>query len=519
MSHRRHLLLVVIGTLLLRGTFLLANRTSLAADPDAYRLISRVISEHRIYGLPSTRSTTEPSPSTNFHSAATNRDDARAPQQPALAPVVSTAYRPPLYPLILALITPAGHGDPVNIAILHLALGVLTSVLVWLSARDWLQGSVGRAYAATSIVVLDPLLLYQSAQVMTETLAACLTIVIVFTASRACAVATMRWAIIVGCSLGLASLCRPTFLPLVFLLPASFLVYRRTADQNPQTNDSTNTNARANERASATVSSARDRKRILRVAMVSMLVALTVISPWVLRNRLVLGRWIATTTHGGYTLLLGNNDSFYRFLRERSPGEVWELRHPDQMLAEARQKLNSPPDEQVPTLSTPESELAREALAYQAARITIAEQPDSFALACFDRIVQFWRVLPHARSATESPRARAVRWSIGIWYSLVFTGALCGLFAVVRAATRRAANLRASSPPTASPPTASTAAEIASCSSSSRFPWGLCLLIILVFQAAHLLYWSNLRMRAPVMPLVALLAAAAGTRLCSRDRS
>ncbi|MFM9065760.1 MAG: hypothetical protein ACKOUR_00315, partial [Planctomycetota bacterium] len=60
---------------------------------------------------------------------------------------------------------------------------------------------------------------------------------------------------------------------------------------------------------------------------------------------------------------------------------------------------------------------------------------------------------------------------------------------------------------------------IASSSSSYRFPWGLCLLIILVFQAAHLLYWSNLRMRAPVMPLVALLAAAAGTRLCSRDRS
>ncbi|MFM9068511.1 MAG: hypothetical protein ACKOUR_14450, partial [Planctomycetota bacterium] len=67
-----------------------------------------------------------------------------------------------MYPLILALITPVGHGDPVNIALFHLALSVLTSVLVWLSARDWLQGSVGRAYAATSIVVLDPLLLYQS---------------------------------------------------------------------------------------------------------------------------------------------------------------------------------------------------------------------------------------------------------------------------------------------------------------------------------------------------------------------
>ena len=51
-----------------------------------------------------------------------------------------------------------------------------------------------------------------------------------------------------------------------------------------------------------------------------LLVTSAVVSPWVIRNRLVFGRWIATTTHGGYTLLLGNNPDFYRHLRQRSVG-------------------------------------------------------------------------------------------------------------------------------------------------------------------------------------------------------
>lgn len=486
MSHRRHLLLIVIGSLLLRGMFLFNNRTSLEADPDAYRLISRVISEHGVYGLPTPATTNEPSPVGDLQSADPIRDDVQAAPPIETKSIVPTAYRPPLYPLILALITPAGHGDPSNIAILHLALGILTIALVWLSARAWLPGSTLSAYVAAAIVALDPILLNQSAQVMTETLAACLTMVIVYSASRALAAGTLRWAVIVGCSLGLASLCRPTYLPLVILLPASFLIGLRAA-------------------------TTRDRQRMVWVAAVSMLVALAVVFPWTLRNRLVLGRWIATTTHGGYTLLLGNNDSFYRFLRERRPGEVWELSHPDQMLAEAQRKVNSRQDETASSPGMPESELAREALAYQAARLTIVEQPDSFALACVDRLVQFWRVLPHARSATESPRARAIRWSIGGWYILIFAAALFGLVAVVRATMQRGAK-----------PSAEIAPGLVSSGtwcSCTWIPWGWCVLIILVFQTAHVLYWSNVRMRAPVMPLVALLAAAMGTRLCPHDRS
>ena len=37
--------------------------------------------------------------------------------------------------------------------------------------------------------------------------------------------------------------------------------------------------------------------------------------------------------------------------------------------------------------------------------------------------------------------------------------------------------------------------------------WAPPLLLILALTAVHAVYWSNLRMRAPVMPMVAALAA------------
>ncbi len=51
--------------------------------------------------------------------------------------------------------------------------------------------------------------------------------------------------------------------------------------------------------------------------------ALGGLAPWAIRNQLIFGRPILTTTHGGYTLLLGNNPSFYEHLRSALRGSVW----------------------------------------------------------------------------------------------------------------------------------------------------------------------------------------------------
>jgi len=80
-----------------------------------------------------------------------------------------TAYRPPLYPLMLMpLVANAVKGSFPAIACLHLALGAGT---VWLTARagpgfrDFLKTSLFAAF----VVACDPVLVWQCRSVMTET--------------------------------------------------------------------------------------------------------------------------------------------------------------------------------------------------------------------------------------------------------------------------------------------------------------------------------------------------------------
>ena len=43
-----------------------------------------------------------------------------------------------------------------------------------------------------------------------------------------------------------------------------------------------------------------------------------VLLPWAVRNALVLAEPIITTTHGGYTLALANNEVYYRDILARA---------------------------------------------------------------------------------------------------------------------------------------------------------------------------------------------------------
>jgi 4-amino-4-deoxy-L-arabinose transferase-like glycosyltransferase len=80
-----------------------------------------------------------------------------------------TAYRSPLYPLLLAGVLQCG-GGAVAIGIVQFWLGLATVVLTVFCGRKL---GLGRAsLAAGLLVACDPLLLYQTALVMTETTAA-----------------------------------------------------------------------------------------------------------------------------------------------------------------------------------------------------------------------------------------------------------------------------------------------------------------------------------------------------------
>ncbi|MCY2968800.1 MAG: glycosyltransferase family 39 protein, partial [Planctomycetota bacterium] len=91
-----------------------------------------------------------------------------------------TAYRPPLYPLLIAGTISLFHSHRA-LAGVHLVLGTLTVGLTVSAAR---RMKLDRgAMLAGLLVALDPLLLHHTPQVMTETLAAFLVTLLLWAAS------------------------------------------------------------------------------------------------------------------------------------------------------------------------------------------------------------------------------------------------------------------------------------------------------------------------------------------------
>ena len=125
-----------------------------------------------------------------------------------------TAYRPPLYPIVLApLVAACGSRIAIGVAFLHLILGVGTILLAALTARRW-GLSEGRVLVAAAIVAFDPVLAAQTGTVMTEPLSAFL----VAGALAAIGDGSRRGAAIGGIVAGLAALTRPSLLPFAGLV-------------------------------------------------------------------------------------------------------------------------------------------------------------------------------------------------------------------------------------------------------------------------------------------------------------
>ena len=132
-----------------------------------------------------------------------------------------TAYRPPLYPLLLTGCVALGEYSRVAVGLLHLALGVATVGLVLVLGRWWGLGRRAAALAAL-LVACDPILLRWSTQVMTETLATFLAVAgllaLTWAGRAACGptcrrplngLPLRRWP---GPRWRLGALCRPTLL-------------------------------------------------------------------------------------------------------------------------------------------------------------------------------------------------------------------------------------------------------------------------------------------------------------------
>jgi 4-amino-4-deoxy-L-arabinose transferase-like glycosyltransferase len=336
-----------------------------------------------------------------------------------------TAYRPPLYPLLLApILKLSGDRAMAMIAMFHLMLGAATVGVTALAARRW--GLTGwRVAAAAWIVALDPVLAWQSRFVMTESLTAFLCAA----ALAALALPDRLGPVLGSVFLGLASLSRPSTLPGAILVVCACLLDSQIGW----------------------------RIRLARCATMSLTLIL-VLSPWAIRNALIFGEPVWTTTHGGYTLALANNEVYYRDVMNGPPGGVWTGH--DQWIW-----WNS-----IERDTTGMSEPAADRfLRNRVLELAIA-QPLTFSNACFQRLTRFWSLAPAGAVYPSGVRLATTLWTFPLWIALVF-----GLGRPL----------------------------------TWRWPQVAAPLLVIGLSLVHALFWTDLRMRAPIVPAIALLAASA----------
>jgi hypothetical protein len=335
-----------------------------------------------------------------------------------------TAYRPPLYPLILVPTVGLGPWQPWGIALLHLGLGAGT---VWMTAKaaigfGW---SRRRTMAAAFIAACDPVLAWQGRSVMTETPAALLVAATLAGLGRR----GWRGPILGGVGFGLAALCRPS------LLAAAGLTVLAALFAPP----------------------GRVRERVSRAGWLAMMTAV-VLSPWMIRNLVALGHPIWTTTHGGYTLALANNPVYYREVLDGPPGRVWT--------GDDQFRWFDAVNRETAGMSEHQADRYLQAAAWRLAK----ERPGDFARATLARLAHLWSVAPAASVYPTAARWAAIAWTVPLWAALWL-----GLF-----------NRSLWSWPRVAAPTA-----------------------VLGLTMVHALFWTDLRMRAPIVPAIALIAAGA----------
>jgi len=342
-----------------------------------------------------------------------------------------TAYRPPLYPLLLSLpmrILP----EAAAVATVNLFFSMLSVIFVWKLARE--RSTTFGAAAAALVVSFDPLLLSNVALPMTETAFAGLLVAMVWFAVRPELSRRDRFA--VGVLFGLSALCRPTVWAFGAIAGAVWLIVqiRRRAE------------------GFAAVAGK---------ACPAVLAAFITVSPWIVRNALVFGAFIPLTTHGGYTLLLANNSVFYEEVVQRGWRTTWE----GKSLARWQQSLKAQMAAETPAVA---GEVEEDRWMAARARRTIREQPRLFLQSCLTRLLRFWNPVPI--STRERPVSRFVGFGIGVFCVVLFAG-------VVVSGWRTLFALR-----------------------THRVDWlticAWCLIISMTL--VHLIYWSNLRRRAPL---------------------
>jgi 4-amino-4-deoxy-L-arabinose transferase-like glycosyltransferase len=359
--------------------------------------------------------------------------------------LLPTAYRPPLYPVLLAGVLRCGGGT-MAIGVVQLLLGVATVALTVACGYKLKLGQ--GSLMAGLLVACDPLLLHHTALVMTETTAAFLAALLLWASLQR---QSPKHNFSMGIVLGLASLCRPTFWAFGGL---GAMIW----------------GGRFVRRSRRTPALHRKFGLIELALMAGIVVA---VAPWAIRNAFVMGRPIVTTAHGGYTLLLAHNPAYTHAVVDQPWGAVWEGEPQANWVAEVETEMaqEDPPIDV--THISPAVELARDGWMSRKAWKYIRDEPVVAVRAGLTLLRRMWNVVPLATDRTT--RSATVRLAIGAYYSGMFLAVLVGAARKPR---------------------------------GDWLAWQPVLVLIVSFTAVHALYWADMRMRAPLVPAVALLATA-----------
>jgi hypothetical protein len=358
------------------------------------------------------------------------------------------SFRPPLLPLVLAALLKLGWGT-IALGVVQIVLGTASVALTLVAGKRLGLGRL--SLVAAALVACDPLLIAYTTFPMTETLFTFLVIALVTVAipSSLSVPKPERFGVsfgraaLVGLLFGACALCRPTIWPTA-LLTGAWLGWQSLRTRRLS------------------------RQLIINTA-VAVLTCGAVVAPWAIRNYKILGSPVVTTTHGGYTLLLGNNGEFFQHVAERPLTELWSDREPDRFQKAWLTRLTVQRQREIGYHA---DELAQNQWMYHQAWKSIAAQPGIFLRACALRFVLFWNVVPLLPSRSALPHS--VVWALCAGYVVELILFVVGLVSLARIWDWR---------------------------------WVLTLCVILNFTLVHLVYWSNMRMRAPLVPLIALIAA------------
>jgi 4-amino-4-deoxy-L-arabinose transferase-like glycosyltransferase len=204
------------------------------------------------------------------------------------------------------------------------------------------------------------------------------------------------------------------------------------------------------------------RRRTEQMALLLMGLALAV-GPWTLRNALVLDAFVPVSTNSGRVLLEGYNPRSWDDPALRGGGAIDVTAEPYATL-----------------IGLPEVEADRQSRA-EAMRFA-RERADELPRMALAKLARFWRLSAEGggtgtwqREGSLPARLLARFDPVLIWSMIVFPFALWGAFHVLRGPQRRSRSLP--------------------------------LVVMLYFSLVAMVFWGGLRPRAPIEPLIVLVAA------------